>query len=93
MLHAQVAGPSEVDGIVIPIIVTLITLAGAIVVPRLHSNADDLKRAESLTHVLDAMPSSSERGLLEQLRDLKSFTRQQPPLTQRYRRISTGELA
>jgi len=31
-------------------------------------------------------------GYLEQLRDLKSFTRQQPPLTQRYRRISTGEL-
>ena len=32
-------------------------------------------------------------GYLEQLRDLKSFTRQQPPLTQRYRRISTGQLA
>ena len=32
-------------------------------------------------------------GYLEQLRDLKRFTRQQPPLTQRYRRISTGELA
>jgi dolichol-phosphate mannosyltransferase len=32
-------------------------------------------------------------GYLQQLRDLKTFTRQQPPLTQRYRRISTGELA
>lgn len=32
-------------------------------------------------------------GYLEQLRDLRAFTRQQPPLTQRYRRISTGELA
>ena len=32
-------------------------------------------------------------GYLEQLRDLKRFTRQQPPLAQRYRRISTGELA
>jgi dolichol-phosphate mannosyltransferase len=31
-------------------------------------------------------------GYLEQLRDLKTFTRQQPPLSQRYRRISAGEL-
>jgi hypothetical protein len=69
MLQAQVAAPSSVDEMVIPIIVTLITLAGAIIVPRLHSNADDLKRAESLTHVLDGMPPSSERRLLEQLRD------------------------
>lgn len=69
MLQAQVAGPTSVDGIVIPIIVTLITIAGAVIVPRLHSNADDLRRAESLTSVLGAMPPSSERRLLEQLRD------------------------
>ena len=32
-------------------------------------------------------------GSLQQLRDLKAFQRAQPPLAQRYRRISTGELA
>ena len=32
-------------------------------------------------------------GYLQQLRDLKAFQRAQPPLTQRYRRISAGELA
>jgi hypothetical protein len=69
MLQVQVAGPSTVDAMVIPIIVTLITLAGAIIVPRLHSNADDLRRAESLSSVLDGMPPSTERRLLEQLRD------------------------
>jgi len=31
-------------------------------------------------------------GYLEQLRDLKAFKRSQPPLAQRYRRISAGEL-
>jgi dolichol-phosphate mannosyltransferase len=31
-------------------------------------------------------------GYLEQLRDLKAFQRAQPPLAQRYRRISAGEL-
>jgi dolichol-phosphate mannosyltransferase len=31
-------------------------------------------------------------GYLQQLRDLRQFTRQQPPLEQRYRRISAGEL-
>ncbi|TYL50335.1 hypothetical protein [Agromyces mariniharenae] len=84
MLHAQVAGPTEVDGIVIPIIVTLITIAGAIIVPRLRSNADDLRRAESLTSVLDSMPPSSERRLLEQLRDdhaiVWSLRQAAPPL-------------
>ena len=32
-------------------------------------------------------------GYLQQLRDLKAFQRTQPPLSQRYRRISAGELA
>jgi dolichol-phosphate mannosyltransferase len=31
-------------------------------------------------------------GYLQQLRDLRQFTRRQPPLAQRYRRISAGEL-
>jgi dolichol-phosphate mannosyltransferase len=31
-------------------------------------------------------------GYLRQLRDLRAFTRRQPPIAQRYRRISAGEL-
>jgi hypothetical protein len=31
-------------------------------------------------------------GYLQQLRDLRQFMRSQPPLRQRYRRISAGEL-
>jgi hypothetical protein len=32
-------------------------------------------------------------GFLKQLRDLKAFTREHPPLTQRHQRISAAELA
>jgi len=69
MLHIEVADAATVGGIVIPVIVTVLTIAGAIVVPRITSSADDLKRAESLTTVLDAMAPSPHRELLEQERD------------------------
>ena len=69
MLHAEVADAGTVGGIAIPIIVTLLTIAGAIVAPRLTSNADDLKRAENLTAVLNTMPPSPERELVERERD------------------------
>ncbi|MET0781044.1 MAG: hypothetical protein ABWZ16_05960 [Microbacterium sp.] len=69
MLRIEVADAATVAGIVIPIIVTLLTIVGAVVAPRLSSNADDLRRAESLTTVLSAMPPSSQRDLVEQERD------------------------
>lgn len=69
MLRFEVADAAVVASIVIPIIVTLLTIAGAVVAPRLASNADDLGRAESLTAVLDTMPRSPQRELVEQLRD------------------------
>lgn len=69
MLRIEVADAATVAGIVIPIIVTLLTVAGAVVAPRLTSNADDLRRAESLTAVLNAMPQSPQRELVEQERD------------------------
>jgi hypothetical protein len=50
-------------------------------------------RLEGRTAGESKMNLKEAMGYLEQLRDLKSVTRQQPPLTQRYRRISTGELA
>jgi len=69
MLRIEVADAATVASIVIPIIVTLLTIVGAVVAPRLSSNADDLRRAESLTTVLNAMPPSPQRDLVEQERD------------------------
>lgn len=69
MLHAEVADAATVGGIVIPIIVTLLTIAGAVVAPRLTSNVDDLKHAENLTAVLNTMVPSPERELVERERD------------------------
>jgi hypothetical protein len=69
MLHAEVADAATVGGIVIPIIVTLLTIAGAVVAPRLTSNADDLKHAENLSVVLNTMVPSPERELVERERD------------------------
>lgn len=69
MLHAEVADAATVGGIVIPIIVTLLTIAGAVVAPRLTPNADDLKHAENLTVVLNTMVPSPERELVERERD------------------------
>lgn len=69
MLHAEVADAATVGGIVIPIIVTLLTIAGAVVAPRLISTADDLKHAENLSVVLNTMAPSPERELVERERD------------------------
>jgi hypothetical protein len=63
------AGTATVSGIVVPILVTVITVAGALVAPRLNASADDLKRAEQLTNVLDGMAESPDRDLVRQVRD------------------------
>jgi hypothetical protein len=54
---------------VVPVVVTLLTVAGAVLVPLLNAYADDLKRAERLTAILAGMARSPERRLVEQLRD------------------------
>lgn len=54
---------------VVPILVALVTVAGAILAPRLTAHPDELKRAESLTALLAAMPPSPQRDLLEEVRD------------------------
>ncbi|WP_448812227.1 hypothetical protein [Agromyces bauzanensis] len=54
---------------VIPIIVAVLTIAGAILAPRLNAHPDDLKRAESLTALLANLPPSPARDLLQQVRD------------------------
>ena len=63
------AGTATVSGIVVPILVTVLTVAGALIAPRLNASADDLKRAEQLTNVLDGMADSADRDLVRQVRD------------------------
>ena len=49
------SGPAAVSEIVVPILVAVLTAAGALIAPRLSAAADDLKRAEQLTGVLEGM--------------------------------------
>ena len=46
------AGTATVSEVVVPILVTVLTVAGALVSPRLNASADDLKRAEYLVYTL-----------------------------------------
>ncbi|WP_448810665.1 hypothetical protein [Agromyces bauzanensis] len=69
MLHVEQIGPAVTGEAFVPIIVALLTVAGAILVPRLNAHPDDLKRAESLTALLADLPPSPQRDLLEQVRD------------------------
>lgn len=69
MLQFEGAEPVVTGATVVPIIVALVTVAGAVVAPRLNANPDELKRAESLTALLTALPPSPQRDLLEQVRD------------------------
>ena len=74
MLHA-VDSPATLAGEnLIPVVVTLLTIAGAVLVPVLNAYADDLKRAERLTAVLDGMARSPERRLVERVRDDYALT-------------------
>lgn len=63
------SGPAAVSEIVVPILVAVLTAAGALLAPRLNAVADDLKRAEQLTGVLDGMTDSPERDFVRQVRD------------------------
>lgn len=63
------AGTATLSEVVVPILVTVLTVAGALVAPRLNASADDLKRAEQLTTVLDGMTDSPDRDLVRQVRD------------------------
>ena len=63
------AGTATVSEVVVPILVTVLTVAGALVAPRLNASADDLKRAEQLTNVLEGMTDSPDRDLVRQVRD------------------------
>lgn len=53
----------------VPVVVALVTAAAAMIAPRIAARGDDLKRAERLTALIEDMPPSRQRDLLEQLRD------------------------
>jgi hypothetical protein len=63
------AGAATVGEIIVPIVVALVTVAGAILVPRLNAGSDDLKRAEQLTTILEGMSDSPDRDLVRRVRD------------------------
>ena len=63
------AGPATVGEIIVPIVVALVTVAGAILVPRLNAGSDDLRRAEQLTAILEGMSDSPDRDLVRRVRD------------------------
>lgn len=69
MLHAVDSDTAFAGENLVPVVVTLLTVAGAVLVPLLNAYADDLKRAERLTSILDGMARSPERRLVEQVRD------------------------
>jgi hypothetical protein len=62
-------GTATVSEIVVPILVAVLTAAGALIAPRLNAAADDLKRAEQLTAVLEGMADSPERDFVRRVRD------------------------
>jgi hypothetical protein len=69
MLHVVDSNTAFAGENLVPVVVTLLTVAGAVLVPLLNAYADDLKRAERLTSILDGMARSPERRLVEQVRD------------------------
>ncbi|MFB9959677.1 hypothetical protein [Agromyces bracchium] len=62
-------GATAVGTAVIPIVVAVLTIVGAVVSTRIGAGRDDLRRAEQLTAVLAGMSPSPERDLVEQVRD------------------------
>ena len=69
MLHAVDSSTTIAGENLVPVVVTLLTVAGAVLVPVLNAYADDLKRAERLTAILDGMARTPERRLVERVRD------------------------
>jgi hypothetical protein len=87
------SGTATVSEIVVPILVTVLTVAGALVAPRLNASADDLKRAEQLTSVLEGMAESPDRDLVRQVRDDHAAAwalREAAPVFTRLRAVGLG---
>lgn len=96
MLQVEDAPAIVGDEAVVPIIVALVTVAGAILAPRLNAHPDELKRTESLTALLAALPPSAQRDLLEQVRDDQAVAwalRQAAPALPRLRMLARAAYA
>lgn len=69
MLESAESGASAVGTAVIPLVVAVLTVIGALLTTRIGAGRDDLRRAEQLTSILAGMSPSPERDLVEQVRD------------------------
>lgn len=69
MLHTEAADAALVTDLWAPLAVALITAAGSVVIGLMGVRADDLKRAERLSTVLDSMEPSPERTVVATVRD------------------------
>jgi hypothetical protein len=69
MLHTEAADAALVTDLWAPLAVALITAAGSVVIGLMGVRADDLKRAERLSTVLDSMEPSPERTVVATIRD------------------------
>jgi hypothetical protein len=69
MLHTDAAETALVTGLWAPLAVALITAAGSVAIGLMGRRADDLKRAERLSQVLDSMEPSPERTVVATIRD------------------------
>lgn len=69
MLHTEAAEAALVTDLWAPLAVALVTAAGSVVIGLMGVRADDLKRAERLSTVLDSMEPSPERTVVTTIRD------------------------
>ena len=69
MLEAQDSAATLVTGLWTPLAVALITAAASVAIALMSTRADDLKRAERLSQVLNGMEESPERVFVSTIRD------------------------
>lgn len=69
MLHTEGAEAALVTDLWAPLAVALVTAAGSVVIGLMGVRADDLKRAERLSTVLESMEPSPERTVVATIRD------------------------
>ena len=69
MLHQEVARAALLTGLWTPLVVALITAVASVMIAVLSTRADDLKRAERLSQVLEDMDPSPERDVVAIVRD------------------------
>jgi hypothetical protein len=90
VLHTEAVDTALVTDLWAPLVVALITAAGSVVIGLMGVRADDLKRAERLSTVLDSMEPSPERTVVATIRDDYAVSwalRQAAPVEHGLRRV------